>query len=517
MLRAGSRRVMTSQLKTSSSATSRLGLVSRHMASASSAAGPSGSGSSSGPSHGDEAPVLFEQGYSTRTFILNRPRALNALDQEMINMITPKIAEWNKSELCKIIVSRGNGRAFCAGGEVKSLAKFSASEDTRPLAIQYFKSEFQLDYNLATLEKPYVAVMDGITMGGGVGLSAFAPFRIATPKTLFAMPETKIGYAPDVGSTYVLARLDGEIGTYLALTANTLTGEECFRLGLATHFVESARIPQLLDRLASLENPDRAQINSAIEEFADDVDGARLGAKEGAPPSIITGEVRQALDYAFAPSQVEEIFSRLEALAANEQKSADVRQWASETRQALEMRSPTSLRVALEAVRRASGDGYRLSDAFQTELGIATACVSGGTPDFIKGINAVLIDKLPKDQRPDWSPSTLAEVDPSWVKSTFFDSRLSSYVRDAPRLSPGPSGKTDADLDLNFWALPRERNVRAYVLGEAKDSGEYAISFEDLVTRFERRKSGKKGVRAKLQEIVDRCCDVEEGGWLKWK
>lgn len=116
------------------------------------------------------------------------------------------------------------------------------------------------------------------------------------------MPETNIGYAPDVGSNYVLARVDGEIGTYLALTANTLTGEETFRLGLATHFVESSRIPQLLERLAGLENPDKAQVNSAIEEFSDDV-AASLGAKDGAS-SIITGPIRGALDYAFAPSRI---------------------------------------------------------------------------------------------------------------------------------------------------------------------------------------------------------------------
>lgn len=190
------------------------------------------------------------------------------------------------------------------------------------------------------------------------------------------MPETKIGYAPDVGSTYVLARLDGEIGTYLALTANTLTGEETFRLGLATHFVESSRVPQLLERLGNLENPDKAQINQAIEEFSDDVDGVRLGAKNGSAPSIIVGPVRRALDYAFAPSEVEGIFSRLEELSENnESKPPGVQQWAKDTLEALKLRSPTSLKVALEAVRRASGDGFRLSDAFQTELGIATACV----------------------------------------------------------------------------------------------------------------------------------------------
>lgn len=191
------------------------------------------------------------------------------------------------------------------------------------------------------------------------------------------MPETKIGYAPDVGATYVLARLDGELGTYLALTGNTITGAEAFRLGLATHYVESSRIPQLLERLGGLENPEVAQINRAIEEFSDDVDGVRLGAKEGAPPSIIVGEVRKALDSAFSAVTVEEIISRLERYANNDKSSEAVRLWAKETAETLHLRSPTSLKVALEAVRRASRDGHRLSDSFQMELGIATAfCVS---------------------------------------------------------------------------------------------------------------------------------------------
>lgn len=190
------------------------------------------------------------------------------------------------------------------------------------------------------------------------------------------MPETKIGYAPDVGVTYVLARLDGEIGTYLALTGNSVNGSEAFRLGLATHFVDSSRIDQLLERLGGLENPDVKQINAAIEEFSDDVDAETLGVKEGTP-SIVTGEIRKALDAAFSASSVEDIISNLENYLADSKQSPAVQKWAKETVEALNLRSPTSLRVSLEAIRRAGRDGHRLSDSFQMELGIATAfCVS---------------------------------------------------------------------------------------------------------------------------------------------
>ena len=117
--------------------------------------------------------------------------------------------------------------------------------------------------------------------------------------------------------------------------------------------------------------------------------------------------------------------------------------------------------------------------------------------------------------RPAWSPSELSDVDSNWARTTFFDPRKSDYVRNAPRLSP--SGRTDADMDIGFWALPRERSVRANVVGEAKDSGANALNLEQLVAKFEKRKDGKKGVRAKIEEIVSRCCEVQEGSWLKWK
>lgn len=117
--------------------------------------------------------------------------------------------------------------------------------------------------------------------------------------------------------------------------------------------------------------------------------------------------------------------------------------------------------------------------------------------------------------RPAWSPSSLGEVDTAWARSTFFDSKTSEYVKNAPRLSP--TGKTDADTDLSFWALPRERAIRAAIVGDAKDSGNYALNLDQLVAKFERRKDSKRGVRAKIEEIVNRCCEVQDGGWLKWK
>lgn len=189
--------------------------------------------------------VLFGSNYGVRTIELNRPEALNALNGEMVDEITPRLQvcgrlllngikmlssdsamqEWEKSQLANVIVIKGVGRAFCAGGDVKALAlqnqKGSMGQGN---SAKYFENEYRLDHLIATYSKPYVAFLDGITMGGGVGLSVHAPFRIATEQTLFAMPETTIGFFPDVGGSFFLPRLDGLLGTYLALTSERLQG-----------------------------------------------------------------------------------------------------------------------------------------------------------------------------------------------------------------------------------------------------------------------------------------------------
>ncbi|KAF8323640.1 ClpP/crotonase-like domain-containing protein [Cantharellus anzutake] len=494
-----------------SAPTTRLIAVSRHMTTAS----PPGD-SSSAPDRRDNTPVLFESAYSSRTFILNQPKTLNALDQGMINLISPKIKEWDNSNLCKMIISKGIGRAYCAGGEVKTIVKYAANEKTRQRALDYFKSEFQLDYDLATLQKPYISVMEGITMGGGVGLSAYARFRIATPSTLFAMPETKIGYAPDVGTTYILSRprLDGEIGTYLALTGETIKGYEVFRLGLATHYVDSSIIPSLLERLGGLEEPHDKVINETIEEFSLDVDAEREKEMGVDQLMISTGAVRVALDLAFGVKDIEGVFDTLRkfsngAFSGNTEDKEKVSKWAKETLEVLNMRSPTSLRVAFEAVRRASREDWRLSDSLQMELGIANAFCSGGSPDFITGVTAVLFEK--SKSRPNWSPSTLPEISQSQIISTFFDP-TSPYVSNAPRLQ---TPRTSVQISLSHYALPTESEIRALVMSD--NGGENALTREEVVERLEVNKSGKKGVRAKVGEVIDRQCETFQGEYLRWK
>lgn len=175
----------------------------------------------------DPDDVLFDKIYGVRTIELNRPKKLNSLNGSMARKIIPRLREWSQSQLANVIVIKGSGRAFCAGGDVVALAQQNQEgAEAQQKSKDYFGLEYKLDHLIATYSKPYVAFLDGITMGGGVGLSVHAPFRIATENTVFAMPETTIGFFPDVGASFFLPRMDGQLGKYLALTSAQLKGAD---------------------------------------------------------------------------------------------------------------------------------------------------------------------------------------------------------------------------------------------------------------------------------------------------
>ncbi|EGO21178.1 hypothetical protein SERLADRAFT_398624 [Serpula lacrymans var. lacrymans S7.9] len=437
--------------------------------------------------------VYFESDAATRTYVLNRPKKLNALNEEMLNTLRPQIEEWTKSDLCKVIVGTGLGRAFCAGGDVANVLQDSLHNDTRSKAIDFFKREFEMDYILSAMPKPYVAVMDGITMGGGVGLSISAPFRVATEKTVFAMPETKIGYCPDVGASFFLSRMDGEVGTYLALTAETLTGREVFEHGFATHFISSRAVPNLLSRLSDLENAAFGIIDRTIEELH-----AERQADES--PTRLTGPTRKALDTAFRHDSVELILQDLQGFTTPDSDPA-VRKWAEQTLETLHLRSPTSLKVALSAVRR--GRNMNLLEVLQMELGIATAFCSGASPDFQTGISAVLIDKI--QGRPAWCPSTVAEVSPELVDRFF--SADSVYHSATPRLSP-PDMLYKDKRDPMRYALPTEAEIGHVVQMLTQSNNNSAIALSVLLSKFDDLRPGKHGIKEKVLEVVQRRCDL---------
>ncbi|KAG6234011.1 hypothetical protein E4U26_007874 [Claviceps purpurea] len=256
--------------------------------------------------------VIFASKYGLRTIILNRPKQLNSLNGSMIRKIVPRMIEWEKSDMANIVLLKGAGdRALCAGGDVAALAKLNQEGPNGwKKSVDFFALEYKLMHYIATYKKPYVALMDGVTMGGGVGLSMHAPFRIATEKTVFAMPETTIGFFPDVGASFFLPRLNGAMGTYLALTSDRLIGPNVFYSGIATHYLHSTSLPDLEARLAELsfrdddEMPRKlAVINNTLEEFC-----------TGLPydqPIQLRGAVRKTIDRCFSKNNVADIVAAL--------------------------------------------------------------------------------------------------------------------------------------------------------------------------------------------------------------
>ncbi|OBZ69256.1 3-hydroxyisobutyryl-CoA hydrolase, mitochondrial [Grifola frondosa] len=460
-------------------AAQRTAAITRHMMSTSSSARSSASGP--GPAS-DEAPVLFESKGPVRSYILNRPLKLNALNEPMLNILRPKIEEWCQGKLAKVIVGRGVGRAFCAGEMLKD-------PETRSKAIDFFHREFEMDYILAAVPKPYICFMDGITMGGGVGLSVNAQFRIATENTVFAMPETKIGYCPDVGASYFLSRIDGEIGTYLALTGEIIRGRAVFEHGLATHFIPSRRIPALLESLASLDDPTYSQIDELIEE-------CRSEREPEEPVTAFVGATRVALDSAFQHNTVEKIVGELQTVSTSSEHE-EVRKWAKQTLAALELRSPTSLKVALAAIRR--GKGRSLLDALQMEMNIAAAYCHGESPDFLTGVSAVLVDKI--KTRPAWSPDKLEDVNDSEVLKKFF-STYTPAEGNAPTITPPDYlGDRNELVDPMQYALPTEDEIRKMVDGSHLRSGATEITLEELVAKFEDMRRGSTECERKFWRL----------------
>ena len=454
---------------------------------------------------GDEPEdVLFTSLYGLRTIELNRPRKFNSLNASMVRKIAPRLQEWAKSDMANVIVMKGAGeRAFCAGGDVAALAE----DNQKGLAGQqasaeYFALEYKLDHLIATYSKPYVAFMDGFTMGGGVGLSIHAPFRIATERTVFAMPETNIGFFPDVGASFFLPRLPGAVGTYLALTSERLSGVNVFYAGLATHYLHSTSLPALEARLAELRFHDYdsrearlAVINATIEEFT-----------TGLPydePILIAGGLRRAIDRCFGHDSVGDIVQALQAEAADASSDEATRTWAANTLKTLQHRSPTSVHVSLRQMR--VGGGWSIAEAFRREHLMAARFMR--QPDFTEGVSALLIRK--EKGRPNWQPSTLDDIrDSGSVTEPYFSGNRSP--EDPPELvllnDNDYAEYPYAELNIG---LPTEAQVARLVNDEVK-------SQREIVNQLVGQYHGKQGVKEVVEEIIARKTVRGKDGQAVW-
>ena len=340
----------------------------------------------------EQAEILYERRGAVVFVTLNRPRALNALTLEMCRAYEAELAAWAKDpEIAAVVIKGAGDRAFCAGGDVRAI--WEGVRDGGSLPAEFFAAEYRMNRRVFHFPKAYIALIDGITMGGGVGISAHGSHRVATERTLFAMPETGIGLFPDVGASHFLPRLPGKLGLYLGLTGARLKAADCLYAEVATHHVESIALPELEDALVE------------ADWFGDaaDVAGAVIGRFTGDAGEPPLARQRAAIDRCFAGGSVEEILANLEAEESD---------WAAETLAGLKTRSPASLKITLRAI--CEGAQRDFDSVMTMEYRLSQACMAA--PDFSEGIRALLIEK---DNSPQWQPATLDAVGEDRVAAYF--------------------------------------------------------------------------------------------------
>jgi len=337
--------------------------------------------------------IRFDRQGALAIVTLDRPQALNALTLEMVTELDNRLVAWAEDAgVAAIVIRSAGGRAFCAGGDIRAL--YEAGRRSDRYVEDFYRTEYRLNHRIKTYRKPYIALIDGIVMGGGVGLSIHGSHRVVTKRCHFAMPETGIGFFPDVGGSWFLPRCPGQVGAYLGLTGARIGAADMLYCGLATHYVASddlARVASTLEHLTWI-----GDHGSIVTDLLD-----RMAGDPGAAP---LARHRQMIDRCFAGDAIEEILSRL---------AAENTTWADETIAVLQRKSPTSLKVTLRQLRLGAG----LSDfaaAMRMEYRLALNTMAAR--DFYEGVRAAVIDK---DQTPQWRPPTLAEVSKEMVGRYF--------------------------------------------------------------------------------------------------
>ena len=336
--------------------------------------------------------VIVEKDGAVGRIRLNRPKALHALNTAMCEGVLEALEAWRDDDAVRVVTidhapspdgDPKGARGFCAGGDIRILAESGAKDGAEARA--FFHTEYRMNHRLFTYAKDIVAFMDGITMGGGVGISQPCRYRVATGNTRLAMPETGIGLFPDVGGGWYLSRLPGRIGQYLALTGHRLNGAECLALGLATHYLPAERLPEAKARIA--EGPQAVLDSLAV----------------AAPEAAILAR-RAEIDRLFASDRLEDIFAAL---------AADDSDFARETLAILKNKSPQTMKVSLKLLR----DGKAMptfEDEMRQEYAVGSRVVQ--RHDFLEGVRAVIVDK---DNAPKWNPPTPEGVSDHLIDQIF--------------------------------------------------------------------------------------------------
>lgn len=332
--------------------------------------------------------IRFEVLGAAGIVTLDRPRALNAIDHAMVRAMRATLDEWREdSAIAHVVLRSAHERAFCVGGDVRHMVELGRS-GRKEAARDYWRDEYALDHLVSRYPKPFVSLVDGFCFGGGFGVSGHSRFRIAGENLAFAMPEVAIGLFPDVGATFVLPRLPGWSGTWLAMTGARIGMPDAVALGLYTHHVPVARWPQLIDAMAAGEPVERSL--------------AQLAAYPPAPGLL---RLFPHIDRIFAGGSVDAILAALDHAASGE---GDVAVFARAQRATLRRSSPTSVHIAFQMMQR--GLAHDLAGCLTLEFRLVSRLLDGH--DFYEGVRAVLVDK---DQNPQWQPSRLEDVDPRAV------------------------------------------------------------------------------------------------------
>lgn len=337
--------------------------------------------------------IIFTQEKHIGLVTLDRPDALNALNMQMIDSFYAQLKAWKHDESIHAIVvcAKEDSRAFCAGGDVRWLYDTGRRQD--PKQLDFFSHEYQLNQYINDYPKPYVALMDGITMGGGVGISLHGSYPVASENFTFAMPETGIGFFPDIGASYLLARCPDNFGVYLGLTGNRLNAEDALQLGLVKYVIHSSDFSQILTSLLEIDLSFNARnrVEHCLETFTKPTLAASI--------TDIYPEVKNC----FAAHNVEDILSQLASSSS---------EWAQQTWKNLAKKAPLSLKVTLQQILFAKDKS--LEECLAMDLHLVKHFMQDS--DFYEGVRALLVDK---DKSPKWKPSILDEVSSSMVDRYF--------------------------------------------------------------------------------------------------
>jgi enoyl-CoA hydratase len=332
--------------------------------------------------------IRFERRGTAGIVVLDRPKALNALNRSMVEAMYVALERFAAdSTVAHVVLTSSSEKAFCAGGDIRRIHDMGRAKE--PGLTDFFHSEYRLNRAIHRFPKPFTSLIDGICMGGGVGLSAHAPHRVGSEKTLFAMPEVSIGFFPDVGGSHMLSRMPGETGAYVAMTGTRLKAADCLAVGFLTHHVASARMGELLDVLATVEDP-----------------APVLAAFHGDPGEASITALRPAIDRLFIGDDAVAILARLDA------ETGATAEWAHATAAGIRTKSPTSVAVALHQVR--IGGSLSFEECMRIEFRIVSHILEGH--DFYEGVRSVLVDR---DNAPVWRPATLETLDRAAIEAHF--------------------------------------------------------------------------------------------------